>query len=146
MMSLYMVRENTPVHPPPPPHTHTSLVLACPLTEGLSEATGPLLVKILKPRGASLGLSLRESPAPGDPLWISRLKEAGIADRCGALHIGDQLLSVNGVPLENKPINEIYHMLRHCDLHVELEIFPAHNVIADRSEGMCMCISNDYVI
>lgn len=63
----------------------------------------------------------------GAPLLISRIKEAGIADRCGALHVGDRLLSVGGVSLENKNISEVNQMLKKCDLHVQLEIMPGHN-------------------
>ena len=101
--------------------------MALPLTEGLSEATSALLVELLKPKGASLGLGLRESVVRGAPLWVSRIKEAGIADRCGALHVGDRLLSVGGVSLENKNIEEVNQMLKKCDLHVQLEIIPGHN-------------------
>ena len=96
-------------------------------SEGLAEATSALLVELLKPKGASLGLGLRESVVRGAPLCISRIKEAGIADRCGALHVGDRLLSVGGVSLENKNIEEVNQMLKKCDLHVQLEIIPGHN-------------------
>ena len=96
-------------------------------SEGLAEATSALLVELLKPKGVSLGLSLRESLLHGAPLLISRIKEAGIADRCGALHVGDRLLSVGGVSLENKNIEEVNQMLKKCDLHVQLEIVPGHN-------------------
>ena len=85
------------------------------------------MVELLKPKGASLGLTLREPTTPGGALVVSKLKEAGIADRCGALHVGDRLLSVNKEGLEGKTINEVYRMLRRCDLTVELEIIPAHN-------------------
>lgn len=85
------------------------------------------MVELLKPRGASLGLTLREPTTPGGPLIVSKLKEAGIADRCGALHVGDRLLSVNRQSLADKSINDVLRMLRRCDLTVELEIIPAHN-------------------
>jgi len=97
------------------------------LHEGLSEARGALLVELLKPKGASLGISLSGCPARGEPIWISRIKEAGIADRCGALHVGDRLLSVNGVSLENRTAQDVIQMLLHSDLHVKLEIIPSHN-------------------
>ena len=96
-------------------------------SEGLSEATSALLVELLKPKGVSLGLGLRESVVRGAPLWVSRIKEAGIADRCGALHVGDRLLSVSGVSLENKNIEDVNQMLKKSDLHVQLEIIPGHN-------------------
>lgn len=96
-------------------------------SEGLSEYKGQLMVELLKPKGATLGLTLCEPVSPGRPLVISKLKEAGIADRCGALHVGDRLLSVNKESLEGKSITEVYRLLRHCDLNVELKIIPGHN-------------------
>ena len=47
--------------------------------------------------------------------------------RCGALHVGDRLLSVNGVILENRTAREVVQMLLHSNLHVKLEIVPSHN-------------------
>ena len=85
------------------------------------------MVELLKPKGATLGMTLHEPFSPGSPLVVSKLKEAGIADRCGALHVGDRLLSVNKESLEGKSIVDVYRMLRHCDLNVELKIIPAHN-------------------
>lgn len=85
-------------------------------------------MEILKPKGASLGISLQESSPPdGGPLIVSKVKGAGIADRCGALHVGDRLLSVNKEGLEARSIVDVQHLLKHCDLNVELEIIPAHN-------------------
>ncbi len=84
-------------------------------------------MELLKPKGATLGLSLQESPLPGDPLIVSKIKEAGIADRCGAFHVGDRLLSLNKESLKNKSNTDVHHMLKHCDLNVEMEIIPAHN-------------------
>lgn len=95
--------------------------------EGLSEYRGQLMVELLKPKGATLGMTLREPLSPGGPLVVSKLKKAGIADRCGALHVGDRLLSVNKESLEGKSISDVYRMLRHCDLNVELKIIPTHN-------------------
>lgn len=95
--------------------------------EGLSEYRGQLLVELLKPKGVTLGISLQESRTPGGPLIISRVKECGIADRCGALHVGDHLLSLNKEGLGGRSITDIQRMLKHCDLNVELEIIPGHN-------------------
>ena len=89
-------------------------------------------MELLKPRGVSLGISIRRSPGFGEPLRISRIKEAGIADRCGALHVGDSIVSVNGQSLENKSLPEAYQMLKHCDLQVRLEIIPSQNHPDDR--------------
>ena len=63
------------------------------LHDELTEELGPLQVDLLKPKGASLGIKLRPSPPSphnpssggGRPLVISRVKEAGIADRWAGL-------------------------------------------------------------
>lgn len=56
--------------------------------------------------------------------------------RCGALHVGDQLVSVNGVTLENKTIRDAVRLLAKSDLNVRLEIIPAHNlaIVPDLSQ------------
>ena len=59
--------------------------LSLPLSlEGLNEYRGELMVDILKPKGVSLGLTF----TPGGSFTVSKLKAAGIADRCGALRVG----------------------------------------------------------
>ncbi len=102
----------------------------------LTEAQGPMLVELQKPRGVSLGISLRKGPGVNDPLRISRIKAAGIADRCGALHIGDSIASLNSQSLEEKSVQEAYQALKYCDLHMRLEIRPGpSNSSDDRKWG-----------
>ena len=52
------------------------------LDEKLRHATDPLLVKVLKPPMSSFGISLSGLSHPGDPIWITEVKEGCIADRC----------------------------------------------------------------
>ena len=113
-----------------------SVCLSVCSTEELGNTNGQLIVLLQKPHGASLGISLygecvcpvqycclsnitvlahSGSSTPGSPLWISRIRDAGIADRLvnhtlqqpwlpllprrsGALHVGDQLLSNQQLP------------------------------------------------
>ena len=116
------------------------VISPCFPTDGLSEYSGQLLVELLKPKGATLGISLRESSPPGGPLVISRVKEAGIADRCGALHVGDRLLLLNNQELGARSITDVQHMLKHCDLSVELEIIPAHNFLPESPDCTFACV------
>ena len=48
----------------------------------------------------------------------------------------DQLVSVNGVTLENKSIRDAVRLLARSDFNVRLEIIPAHNltIIPDLSQ------------
>ena len=48
--------------------------------------------------------------------------------RCGALHVGDQLLAINETSLENKAVNEAVQLLIHSDFHVKLDILPGRAI------------------
>eukprot|EP00118_Oscarella_pearsei_P010069 m.60011 g.60011 ORF g.60011 m.60011 type:complete len:1093 (+) comp34911_c0_seq1:176-3454(+) len=105
------------------------------LHEGLEEAEGPVMVELQKPIGASLGLTLSGSQSPGDAIHISHIKDAGIADRCGALHVGDRLLSINGKPLIDCSMADTVQMLIHSDINMKLEIIPGAISIDSDQEG-----------
>lgn len=101
-----------------------------------------MLVELLKPRGVSLGISLRLSPEEGGGLRISRIKEAGIADRCGALHVGDAIVSLNGQSLAGKSVQEAYQILKYSSLNMQLEIRPAGNQsFEEDSELRIVCLA-----
>ena len=38
---------------------------------------------------------------------IESMKQASLADRCGALHVGDILLSVGGIPLSRLTVDQV---------------------------------------
>lgn len=111
--------------------------------ERLRSATDPLLVKILKPPSSTFGISLSGAPSLGNPIWITEVKQGTIADRygqclntlikrspiirCGALHVGDKLLSVNNHTLDMCSVQEAVHLIISSDIHMELQIMPGHN-------------------
>ena len=41
---------------------------------------------------------------------IESMKQASLADRCGALHVGDILLSVGGIPLSRLTVDQVLFM------------------------------------
>ena len=47
--------------------------------------------------------------------------------RSGTLHVGDQLLSINGHSMSGRTVQEARHLLAHSDIDVRLEIIPYHN-------------------
>ncbi|XP_019855523.1 PREDICTED: glutamate receptor-interacting protein 2-like [Amphimedon queenslandica] len=98
-----------------------------PVHDGLESNSGPLIVELQKPHGASLGITLSDERVPGEPIMISRIREAGIADRIGILHCGDRLLSINGEKLIDKSVQEAKHLLNHSDITVKLEVMLANN-------------------
>ena len=56
--------------------------------------------------------------------------------RSGALHVGDQLLSINGQQLEGRTLLEARHMMAHSDINVILEVIPSHNLTSERLESV----------
>ncbi|XP_065830326.1 glutamate receptor-interacting protein 1-like isoform X2 [Oscarella lobularis] len=96
----------------------------------LKHATHSEVVLLLKnaKRKISLELeydvTLHGSQSPGEPIYISHIKDAGVADRCGALHVGDRLLSINGKALNDCSLSDSVQMLIHSDVIMKLEIIP----------------------
>lgn len=50
----------------------------------------------------------------------------GLAEKTGALHVGDRILAINGDSLENKPLSEAIRLLQSSGDRVQLKI--ARNV------------------
>ena len=71
---------------------------------------------------------------------ISHVKKAGIADRCGALHAGDQLLSLNNQSLEGYSIKDIQHMLKYSAVSMKLEIIHPHGFPMEAVDGIIMSV------
>lgn len=68
----------------------------------------------------------------------------GILGRCGALHVGDQLLSVNNCLLDTCTVWEATNLLISSDIHMELQIMPAHNFTS--RQGFGHCLTSDSVL
>ena len=62
-------------------YTLYTMYCALPHPEELLESRGPLQVDLIKPKGASLGISLSGALHLGQPMYISKVKDAGIAER-----------------------------------------------------------------
>ncbi|XP_032828405.2 glutamate receptor-interacting protein 1-like isoform X2 [Petromyzon marinus] len=97
------------------------------IMESVMNASGPLLVEVAKMPGASLGLMLTSTLSHGKPsILIDRIRPASIAERCGALHVGDQLLSIDGTGMEHCTFQEAHQLLANTSESVKLEILPVH--------------------
>ncbi|KAM4675525.1 glutamate receptor-interacting protein 1 isoform 3-T3 [Discoglossus pictus] len=93
----------------------------------VSSASGPLLVEVAKTPGSSLGVALTTSMyCNKQVIVIDKIKSASIADRCGALHIGDHILSVDGTSMEYCTLAEATQLLASTCEQVKLEILPYH--------------------
>ncbi|XP_051976388.1 glutamate receptor-interacting protein 1-like isoform X2 [Xyrauchen texanus] len=95
--------------------------------DSIATASGPLLVEVAKSMGSSLGLALSTSMyCNKQVIIIDKVKPASIADRCGALHAGDHILSVDGTSMEYCTLAEATQLLASASEHVKMEILPNH--------------------
>ncbi|XP_051911686.1 glutamate receptor-interacting protein 1 isoform X3 [Hippocampus zosterae] len=95
--------------------------------DSVSSASGPLLVEVAKATGSSLGVALSSSTfCNKQVIVIDKVKPASIADRCGALHAGDHILSVDGKSMEFCSLAEATQLLSASCHNVRLEILPQH--------------------
>ncbi|XP_039770064.1 glutamate receptor-interacting protein 1 isoform X7 [Ornithorhynchus anatinus] len=95
--------------------------------DSVATASGPLLVEVAKTPGASLGVALTTSMCSNKQvIVIDKIKPASIADRCGALHVGDHILSIDGTSMEYCTLAEATQFLANTADQVKLEILPHH--------------------
>ncbi|XP_072511392.1 glutamate receptor-interacting protein 1 isoform X2 [Notamacropus eugenii] len=95
--------------------------------DSVATASGPLLVEVAKTPGSSLGVALSTSMCCNKQvIIIDKIKSASIADRCGALHVGDHILSIDGTSMEYCTMAEATQFLANTTDQVKLEILPYH--------------------
>ncbi|XP_013397244.1 glutamate receptor-interacting protein 1-like isoform X2 [Lingula anatina] len=96
------------------------------IMDAVENACGPLLVEIDKTPGANLGIVLQLSNIRGrQVICISHIRQASIADRCGALNLGDQILSIDGTNLEHMTVAEATQLLKSSvGEQIKLEVIP----------------------
>lgn len=120
----------------------------------MHQASGPLLVEIVKSPSATLGISLTTTIYRSKQvLIIDRIKAASVAERwgfsrstvtflwnknssnttclshplrCGALHVGDIILSIDKTSTEHCSLMEATQLLASSSDVVKLEILPAN--------------------
>ncbi|KAJ7329791.1 hypothetical protein JRQ81_015965, partial [Phrynocephalus forsythii] len=95
--------------------------------DSVATASGPLLVEVAKTAGSALGVALSTSMCCSKQvIIIDKIKSASIADRCGALHVGDHILSIDGTSMEFCTLAEATQFLANTADNVKLEILPHH--------------------
>uniref|UniRef100_A0A8C6SG65 Glutamate receptor interacting protein 2b n=1 Tax=Neogobius melanostomus TaxID=47308 RepID=A0A8C6SG65_9GOBI len=94
------------------------------------ETSGSIIYTVeLKRYGGPLGITISGTEEPFDPITISGLTKRGLAERTGAIHVGDRILAINSVSLKGKPLSEAIHLLQMAGETVTLKIkkiFPRH--------------------
>ncbi|KAM8758936.1 glutamate receptor-interacting protein 2 isoform 2-T2 [Rhynchonycteris naso] len=87
------------------------------------ETTGAISYTVeLKRYGGPLGITISGTEEPFDPIVISGLTKRGLAERTGAIHIGDRILAINNVSLKGRPLSEAIHLLQVAGETVTLKI------------------------
>ncbi|GLH12608.1 Protein lap4 [Gryllus bimaculatus] len=72
--------------------------------------------------GGPLGITIAGSEQPFEPITISGLTVGGLAEKTGALHVGDRLLAICGESLQGKPLSEAISLLQNSGDTVTLKI------------------------
>ncbi|KAI5755545.1 hypothetical protein M8J77_017845 [Diaphorina citri] len=89
----------------------------------------PLLVEVESPRPQNLGLTLVNS---GSSVLVNCVKQGSIAERCGALLPGDEILAINETLIEGSGMTaeDVHRFLRNCGGFgniMRMEILPKAN-------------------
>ncbi|XP_072537526.1 glutamate receptor-interacting protein 2a isoform X2 [Salminus brasiliensis] len=100
--------------------------------DSVQQSTGPLQVEIVRSGGSVLGLSLTTSLYRNKHvITIQKIKPASVADRCGALHVGDILLAIDGMSTEHCSLMEAQQLLANSTDITKLEILPSQHNLHD---------------
>ncbi|XP_061114497.1 glutamate receptor-interacting protein 2-like isoform X2 [Conger conger] len=87
------------------------------------ELSGSIIYTVeLQRYGGPLGITISGTEEPFDPIIISSLTKGGLAERTGAIHMGDCILAINSVSLKGKPLSEAIHLLQAAGETVTLRI------------------------
>nr|KAG5708494.1 hypothetical protein BaRGS_026221 [Batillaria attramentaria] len=94
--------------------------------DAVENASGPLLVEIDKTPGSVLGIVLAHSSYQGKAcVCVESIRPMSVADRSGALHVGDHILAIDGASVEHMSVAEASQLLKAgSDNCVKLEILP----------------------
>ncbi|XP_067270512.1 glutamate receptor-interacting protein 2a [Pseudorasbora parva] len=100
--------------------------------DSVQKSSGPLQVDIARSAGSVLGLSLTTSLYRNKQvITIQKIKPASVADRCGALHVGDILLAIDGMSTEHCSLMEAQQLLSSSSELTKLEILPSQHSTQD---------------
>ncbi|XP_013177994.1 PREDICTED: glutamate receptor-interacting protein 1 isoform X1 [Papilio xuthus] len=80
------------------------------------------VVELIRQENGPLGLTIAGSEDVTQPILLSGLVEGGLAEKCGKLAIGDELLSINGESVLNKPLSEAIKLLQQSGMRVQLQL------------------------
>lgn len=133
MEAQQLLRENSPPNPLAISFTTLTIEYDVSVMDSVKYATGPLLVEIDRYINEDLGIVLTNCCDLGPDeiitagYFVDNIIPASTADRCGALGIGDQVLAIDDIILEdwNGSPAEAERLLRTAG---KLQILPYHAV------------------
>uniref|UniRef100_A0A672KJL5 Glutamate receptor interacting protein 2 n=1 Tax=Sinocyclocheilus grahami TaxID=75366 RepID=A0A672KJL5_SINGR len=109
------------------------------------ESSGSIIYTVeLKRFGGPLGITISGTEEPFDPIIISGLTKRGLAERTGAIHVGDRILAINSVSLKGKPLSEAIHLLQMAGETVTLKIKKQTDMPRALLALMCVCVCRRY--
>lgn len=107
--------------------------------DSIKNSNGPLLIEIEKSPGSSIGIKLTSGKSPTDgknQILVESVKPASIADRCGAIYAGDQILSIDDVSFEHVTLAEANQILKNCvGEFSRVEILPLSQSHSSKTNG-----------
>ncbi|XP_062408334.1 MAGUK p55 subfamily member 7-like [Sardina pilchardus] len=80
------------------------------------------IVRLVK-KEEPLGATIRRDEFTG-AIVVARIMRGGAADRSGLIHEGDELREVNGIPMEDKDLEDIIPILAQADGAVTFKVIP----------------------
>ncbi|XP_066500519.1 glutamate receptor-interacting protein 2a isoform X1 [Hoplias malabaricus] len=100
--------------------------------DSVQQSSGPLQVEIVRSGSSVLGLSLTTALYRNKHvITIQKIKPASVADRCGALHVGDILLAIDGMSTEHCSLMEAQQLLANSTEITKLEILTSQHSLHD---------------
>ncbi|KAK6627468.1 hypothetical protein RUM44_009945 [Polyplax serrata] len=84
------------------------------------------LVKSNEPLGATI-----KADEETGKIVVARIMHGGAADRSGLIHVGDEVVEVNGINVEGKTPNDVLKILQNSEGTITLKLVPAdskHNI------------------
>ncbi|KAL4624633.1 MAGUK p55 subfamily member 7-like [Arapaima gigas] len=98
-----------------------------PLPQDLSgEQDSVKIVQLVKSK-EPLGATVKRDEHTG-AIVVARIMKGGCADRSGLIHEGDELREVNGIPMENKSLDEIIPIMAQSQGAITFKVIPGNKV------------------
>jgi len=103
--------------------------------DSIKNSNGPLLIEIEKSPGSSIGIKLNMVKGINgkNQILVENVKPASIADRCGAIFVGDQILSIDDTSFESLSLADANQILKNCvGEFLRVEILPLSQINPSR--------------